>query len=414
MFPVPLALIGDRTAPAALPTAVARDPVLVLIVDARPATLPALQQHLQPLTKRWHLRYAASGAEALAALEATHYTAIITDPHLPDMEGGQLLSQVQSRHPEVLRYVWTPDNRQFHTLQALTSAHQVFNKVSALDVLESLIEKGHALQQRLRSPAVLRTMAKLKSLPALPQSYSRLSQALDNPATSSAVIAGIIEQDVSMTARLLQLANSSFFPGARRVSCIKDAVTKIGMLPLRAVVLGLELFRASEKELPAGFSLAALQQHSLQVGQQAAALLDSYDDKQTAFTAGMLHDIGILIFASGLPTVWPVIRERAAQANTPLHEAETEAFGCSHAEIGGRLLALWGLPNSVVEAVTYHHRPCASGQTHFGVLAAVHFANALAHQPPHPDSAPDESFLMRIGGFKALKPTLQSALRAAA
>lgn len=394
--------------------------IRILFVEGQAATLAGLQDRLRPLQALWQMRFANSGAMAMSALLAQPFDAIITDMRLPDMDGARLLAEVQSQHPDLLRFVWSTDPRRYGALHALPVAHQMLSKNCPLEQLRGILERSHALQQRLMAPAVRRTLAQLKSLPALPQVYTRLSEALESPTVNSAGIAAILEQDVGMTARILQMANSAYFPAVRKVTHVKDAVTKLGMLSLRGVVLTLDLFRAaSARDLPPGFSLDDLQRHSLLVGQTAAGMLEDPVERQTAFSAGMLHDIGYLLFATGLPKEWAAVRARAVQERRPLHELETELLGCSHAEIGGRVLALWGLPNPLVEAVTYHHRPAASGQKHFGVVAAVHVANALAHvgQEPlsqHSNVLVDEDFLTRIGGLKALEPGFHAPRAAAA
>jgi HD-like signal output (HDOD) protein len=394
--------------------------IQVLIVEGHASALAALQQRLLPLQLRWDIHWAGSGAAALAELEARPYDTLVTDLRLPDMDGAQLLTQAQARYPDLLRYGWTGDTRRLGSLQALPAAHQILSKTCPIDLLQGVVERGHALRQRLQAPAVRHVLARLKSLPALPQFYERLCVALDNPASSSAAVADILEQDVGMTARILQMANSAFFPGARKISNVKDAVTRIGMLPLRGVVLSLDLFRSmAGNGGPPGFSLETLQQHSLEVAQRAAGMLADPDERQIAFSAGMLHDLGQLLFATGLAQPWAVVRQRAQREQRPLFELETELLGCSHAEIGGRVLALWGLPNAIVEAVTYHHRPAASGQHHFGAVAAVHVADALAHVGDTPLSARsdvhiDEHFLVRVGGMPALQPGFRAAARAAA
>ena len=63
----------------------------------------------------------------------------------------------------------------------------------------------------------------------------------------------------------------------------------------------------------------------------------------------------------------------------PLLNAELDQFAASHADIGGYLLGLWGLPQELIEAVALHHDPSAHEGTDFSVLSAVHVANALVH-----------------------------------
>src|SRR5690606_38170364 len=86
----------------------------------------------------------------------------------------------------------------------------------------------------------------------------------------------------------------------------------------------------------------------------------------------------------------------------PQWQAEEEILGCNHAETGAYVLARWGMPAPVVEAVALHHKPVNSSGSAFCALTAAHVANALVWErhpgeEPHPDAAPDAGFLAEIG-----------------
>jgi HD-like signal output (HDOD) protein len=91
----------------------------------------------------------------------------------------------------------------------------------------------------------------------------------------------------------------------------------------------------------------------------------------------LLHDIGKLLLAANLPEVYQEALDMAQTLVIPIPEAERNVIGASHAEIGGYLLGLWGLPQPVVDAVAFHHHPNQCPQKDFQPLTAVHVANAL-------------------------------------
>jgi len=95
------------------------------------------------------------------------------------------------------------------------------------------------------------------------------------------------------------------------------------------------------------------------------------------FMAGLLHDIGILVLMANLPDEYSEVIETATNNSITLIEAEERVLNATHAEIGGYLLGLWGLPDSIVEAVYYHHNPNMCLQREFSPLTAVHVANEL-------------------------------------
>jgi HD-like signal output (HDOD) protein len=133
--------------------------------------------------------------------------------------------------------------------------------------------------------------------------------------------------------------------------------------------------------------------------------LEGQDTKadEEAFTAGMLHDIGKLVLAVNLPDEY---REatRLAQSGLELPLAEHQVFGADHADVGGYLIGLWGLPVPVVEAVALHHCPSRATQPAFSPLTSVHAANVIEWERPHSaNGAPapqlDANYLGLVGGL---------------
>ncbi|MES9849349.1 MAG: HDOD domain-containing protein, partial [Candidatus Thiodiazotropha sp.] len=107
-------------------------------------------------------------------------------------------------------------------------------------------------------------------------------------------------------------------------------------------------------------------------GMQSPAVEDS-------LLAGMLHDIGKLILIVNQPTEYLQFIEAGQAATEERVAAEEAVFGSTHGAVGAYLLGLWGLPQSVVEAVALHNQPALQGERVFSVLSVVHTANALVH-----------------------------------
>lgn len=98
-----------------------------------------------------------------------------------------------------------------------------------------------------------------------------------------------------------------------------------------------------------------------------------------AYTAGLLHDTGHLVFASACTEDYARVCDYAVMNAIPLSDAEKEVLGCIHGEVGAYLLGIWGLPHPIVESVAYHHRPADSIGSGFSPLTAVHAADVLAY-----------------------------------
>ena len=159
---------------------------------------------------------------------------------------------------------------------------------------------------------------------------------------------------------------------------------------------------------PPGFSPEPIWGHSLQVGVYAQAITLAQTKNATladaAFTAGLMHDVGKLILAGNLPDTYEAIRRLQAENQGSPREAEIKVMGTTHSELGARLLATWGLPLSLLEAIAWHHQPVLSADTEFTLLSAVHAANIFTqgsadHQRPR-GAAPERvnvEYLTRIG-----------------
>ena len=371
----------------------------VLFVDDDAATLALLTHRLKPLGSDWNPRFVAGPREALAALEQKPADVIISDFDMPVMDGAELMRRIRDRWPSSVRLILSGITDPDKLMRALPVTHQVLTKPCDVGQLQIVVARAGALQSRLYSPAVVSAVASLKSLPTVPKLYQALAAELDSGRCNAKSVATIIEQDMAMTLRLLQLVNSAFFGLGRKVTNIRDAVTLLGFEPIRSLVASAELFRSMSKICsPKGFSLEDEQAHAARVAGIAQTLLSDREQARTAFSAAILHDIGRVALAVALPEEYGRARELAAAEKLPAHEAEQRVFECTHAEIGAHVLALWGLPNALVEAVAFHHRPAQLPEGVFGVAGAVHVADAI-DRLTHPGNNGDVDLNDRIDKF---------------
>jgi putative nucleotidyltransferase with HDIG domain len=209
-------------------------------------------------------------------------------------------------------------------------------------------------------------------------------QELARPDATTEKVGEIISQDASLTAKLLQLANSAFFALPRPVVSVPEAVQIIGFNLVKSLSLSLGLFASLNSEAIGEYSSDRLYLHSLATGLLAQRILSDEGAESAivdaAFTAGVLHDTGKLVLASALPELYQHALQLASDELIPQWQAEANVFGVSHAEIGAYLLGLWGLPPSIVEAVAWHHQPRRHEPPALGVLAAVHIADYLQNR----------------------------------
>lgn len=353
----------------------------ILFVDDEPKVLAGLRRTLHRLRDDWDMRFVGGGEEALAALNEAPYDVIVTDMRMPQMDGAQLLERIQARHPAALRLVLSGHSDQELTLRSVGAAHQYLSKPCDFDQLKLAIERGFAVQQEAGSEGVRRLAAQITSLPSLPDVYFELVAEMENPDAPVDRIGDIISRDVAMSARLMQLVNSSFFGLPVRVDCVRQAVVLLGLSVIRALALAQCVFRRYEGRSLGAFSLPAFSDHSLTVAMLARDLANCEgappDVVGDALLAGLLHDVGQVVLAEQLTAEYTAVCERARAGEGPLDGLELEALGATHAGLGGYLLNLWGLPTPVVEAVALHHHPERAPTTSFQPLTAVHAAECF-------------------------------------
>jgi len=353
----------------------------VLFVDDEPRILEGLRRMLRPQRHEWEVAFAPGGEAALAMMEALPFDVIVSDMRMPGIDGATLLCRVREQYPQMVRIVLSGYTELSAALRVVPVAHQFLAKPCDAEMLRVAVERACHLKALLSDDSIRRTVTGLGDLPSLPRTYQALTQALADPDTSLQKVAKIIEQDVGISAKVLQLVNSAFFGIAHSMTNIQSAVSYLGINTLKNLVLSVEIFRAfkPKRDLPT-FSLEKLQQHAQLATHIAARLPVPKHLAEIAVVAGMLHDVGKLILAWKLSEHFEEVLAEALETRCPVYKVEQREDGFSHAEIGAYLLGLWGLPYSVVEAVALHHGPNRVPHQNFDAISAVYVANFLAHE----------------------------------
>jgi HD-like signal output (HDOD) protein len=269
-------------------------------------------------------------------------------------------------------------------MKCVGATHQCYSKPFDPAVLRDAIQRICALQATLNNEAVRALVNRLPCLPSMPDVFVQLMDALQSPHCSVEDVGKIVGRDPAVTAKLLQLVNSAFFGFARDVTEVSEAVQLLGISLVRALALTVRLFSAFNGRTYRECSVEQVWLQSLRAGWLARQILKQADCPEEVveqgFTAGLLHDVGMLALVAQLTGPYQEVLATARLNHRPLREVELEALGATHAQVGAYMLGLWGLPCGLVEAVAYHHAPEQSPDTTFGPLAAVHVASVLAGQ----------------------------------
>ena len=353
----------------------------ILFVDDEPKILEGLQDLLLRYRRKWDMVFVESGEAALAEIARQHVDVVVSDMRMPGLDGAELLQRVQQSQPHIVRIMLSGYTDLNAALRAVPVAHQFLTKPTCAEVIENVIERACNLQALIQDDRIRGIIGRLQNLPSPPTVYTQLLTLLSSEQAGGREVAGVIEQDPAMCAKILQLVNSSFFGQSRQIASVPGAVAYLGFSMIKTLTLSVGIFQPIARTPWGASCLETLQAHSVFVSALAMRLLNGDKRRaEDAFMAGMLHDVGKLVLGVGLPDEAAWLAEASHASNRPLHEIEQERFGVTHAEIGAYILGLWGLPYSVVEAVAYHHFPSRVRQPGFDILAGVHVANALAHE----------------------------------
>jgi HD-like signal output (HDOD) protein len=214
-----------------------------------------------------------------------------------------------------------------------------------------------------------------------PPVYHKLHQAMQNPDSSFADFSNIISADPSLAVRLLRIANSPFYGLDSKVETIIHALGIVGIEQLTELALAtimVNQFEGIDKDL---VNMQSFWMHSIGCGLAARAIAKNMGERQVEpyYTASMLHDIGSLIIYKEIPDKSREILTRCKSEGLSLSTVEDEVLGFTHAEVGAVVFTAWGLPDSLIEAVQYHHRP-SEAKVHPLFPAIVHLADVISYE----------------------------------
>jgi HD-like signal output (HDOD) protein len=358
--------------------------IRVIFVDDEPRVLEGLKRMLRPKRNEWQMTFVGSAQAALDVLKAEPCEVVVTDMRMPGMNGAELLEVVQREYPDTIRLILSGQAETESVMKALGVSHQFLSKPCDAEILQGTIARAFTLRDLAGNPAVKTLVARINKLPTLPATYQRLVECLKSPNASMDDVARIISMDPSMTARLLKVVNSAYFGLAKPVAEVARAGALLGLDRIMALVLGQGIFSGGDAPQVRGFSLEALWSHSIATAAAAHRIaIDEKLDKDqvaTAFLAGMLHDIGKLVLAMGVPNEYARVLEMAKGRHGAERELETLELQAAHTDVGAYLVGLWGLPNTIAEAIAFHEDPDQSSGP-FGLPGIVHVADRIAHHP---------------------------------
>lgn len=221
-----------------------------------------------------------------------------------------------------------------------------------------------------RAQAILTAM---EALPPLPAVAIRVMEVAQNPKSSASDLALVVSSDPGLSGRLLRVVNSAAYRRSREITSVQEALVTLGFVQARNMAISGAIAGAYAPDaLNALFRIEVFWRHSIAVAFKAAELAGKSRrlDVPSAFTAGILHNMGRLAMFYADATALDQAIAVAMAREVPLEEVEAELLGADHAEVGGLLARRWKLPIDIQEAVARHHRAEPDEMTLAGVVGA--------------------------------------------
>lgn len=352
--------------------------VRILIVDADREVREGMERILTTCAPfEWEFEFKAPGPEALTALKACPFDAVVSDLSEPGSEVSDVLRKAASERPEALRVVLSGYSGLEALVRSAPLAHRFLTKPTEARKLVQTLQESFELREAINCPKARALAGKVKSLPTRPKVFSRISEIMAKEDWGLSDISEAVSSDPALVAKILQIASSAAFSGSTALSSLQEAANRLGAQVMRDVTLCAETL-SSFQGVRASL-LDEVANRGVRVGQLASELASGEETQALARTAGLLHDVGRIVRVWRKPKSSLAIRKLSKREKLDQETAQRQVVGATDADLGAYLLGLWGLPLQLVEAVLRHREPpelCDSELV--WVLAAAYGALASA------------------------------------
>ena len=355
----------------------------ILIIEDEADTLQDIKDNIFILEERFDFDFSSSAEHALNLIERENFDIVVCDRVMPDVDGITVLTKIRDSHPDIIRILMAEHLTKSELLKSSGPIHQYLAKPFRHSEFERTINRVITLRELIVDKGLMDIIGQMESLPTIPDLYFQVEEEMNAPDPDIRKISDVISLDLGMSAKVLQLVNSSFFGLPRKVDDISLAASLLGLDTLSDLILMMSVFNQFEELNNQDFSFDYLTQHSVNTAKAARAITQAEKlgpaEQKVAYTAGLMHDVGKLVFLVNLPERFAQALQLAHEENIPLYQAEMDILKASHQSVGAYLLDLWGFPDCIVEAVAFHHDPERLADDRLNPTIAVHIANYFEH-----------------------------------
>ena len=217
----------------------------------------------------------------------------------------------------------------------------------------------------------------IDTLPKYPENINHILEKLKNPEITISEIANHITKDPALSADLLKLVNSAEFTLVRKIASIREAINFVGLNGLKNLLYSYGAIKTINNSFG---NVPEVWEHSHKTGLYSSKIAKIYKlakNTDEFFTAGLLHDIGKIVLMNFDKEKAKHIEKVCMEKGVDMPVMEDIIFGLTHARIGGKIVQYWEYPESLVQAIMYHHEP-VSAASHFELVYAVYLANIIS------------------------------------
>lgn len=354
----------------------------ILVLGERQSSLQRLID-LRATRPSWCGSAVSDPIDAERALRNDRFDAVIADVNSAGDERLRFLDHLDTAYPPPARIIVCDDQDASRKLQTRPMALGIVANDSPVELVANVVERSIDVSELIRDHALKVLIERIDALPPAPTVYVEMNQAIADDRSDAAAVAAIIERDPSLTGEVLKVVNSALFGLRREITNVDEAVALLGFVMVRNLATSVSIYKAVEGAAREHVArIEKLQQHALKTAKLATGMASNRLLADEYYLAGLLHDVGKLVFVLLRPEFEDEIAVEAESSERSRYDIEREiGGGVTHCEAGAYLLHSWGLPYSIIEAAAFHHHPEQVPQTGFDALAAVHVGNRLAHDP---------------------------------
>lgn len=372
----------------------------ILFFDPDENVLRGLKRALYSMRQQWQMEFLPNIEQAEQSLVEHAPDVVVADVSRSTKSGLLLLKKAQQSVPGAIRIGISAETDETTAVQAFNPTHRFLAKPFDITDLKAVILQALSLRSRIVNPRVTNFVSQMDKLPTVPSLLEQINQTLQRENVSLKEIALLVENDINITTQILKIVNSAYFGLFKNISSVQQAVSLLGLDLIKGLILGIDVFKGFTCPAAANPLIERIWQHSLTVARilQRIVVQERRDAHlaSTAFSLGILHDVGKLIFLTVLKEEYIELSADASQSGRPMWQIEKERYGLTHADAGAYLLGLWGLPEVLVSAVAESHEyeSTTNGSEYLAKILRTADAIELGREISLPDD-PEEARRMQ-------------------